>query len=240
VVFEVTDEFQLAIKAPLAENERAAKRGIFFVKSDGSGLRRISRDATRVPPYQVDLRPPCCRSTTSPQLPFSRDGRTVLLTDLGPGPANEEPVQIFTLDVITGARTQVTNLPKASSRDPLLASTGYPDFIPGGRILFYSYANPDGLNPAGNFTAFTVRRDGSDSGPFLRCLASANTRWWRAFGPSSTSSGEVELWRAWKLPDSRSVLPAIRAPRSPRSFSSRARISSNSARSSVRTLRPRS
>jgi len=73
-----------------------------------------------------------------------------------------EPVQIFALDIFTGVWSQVTHLPCASSRDPLLPSTGYPNFLADGRIVFYSYANPQGLNPGGEFMAFTVRRDGGE------------------------------------------------------------------------------
>src|SRR5437899_667392 len=128
VVFEVTNDFELAIsKLRLAPD----KQGIFFVRADGSGLRRITERTSRVPPYQVDFGPPCCAGSFSPQLPFSHDGRTVLLTDRGQGvggeecPGGMEPVQIFALDIFTGVWSQVTHLPCASSRDPLLPSTGY-------------------------------------------------------------------------------------------------------------------
>src|SRR5262249_9733357 len=93
VVFEVTDDFSRTNLLPSGQ-----QKGIFIVRADGRGLRRLG-PASRDPAFRLATDP------TSPLgvrvdvwigLPFSPDGRTVVLTDLGPGPTGEEAVQIFT------------------------------------------------------------------------------------------------------------------------------------------------
>src|SRR5262245_36060453 len=108
VVFEVTDDFAATHLLPPGQ-----QNGIFIVRADGRGLRRLgpaSRDPSfrfaSDPAFPIGLRVGLWIPFT-----FSRDGGAVVLTDLGPGPAGEEAVQIFTLDVVTGERKQLTHLP---------------------------------------------------------------------------------------------------------------------------------
>jgi hypothetical protein len=76
-------------------------------------------------------------------------------------------VQIFTLDIVTGSRTQLTHLPFVADRvlggttSFLVLGTGFPTFRHDGRIAFFSFGNIDGSNPEGNQVEFLVNPDGS-------------------------------------------------------------------------------
>src|SRR5262249_60498489 len=84
-----------------------------------------------------------------------------VLAGWAPGPAGQRAIQIVTLDIPTGVRTVVTPLPDGISRQPWNNVTDYPRFVDDETILFVSYANPDGLNPARYFMFFTVKIDGT-------------------------------------------------------------------------------
>ena len=90
------------------------------------------------------------RTTVWTTLTFSPDGREVVLTDLGPGPAGEEAVQVFTLNIDTGERVQLTHLPFEPDHpvglDSLDRGTCCPIFLDNGRISFLSYLDIDGSN----------------------------------------------------------------------------------------------
>src|SRR5262249_18120149 len=103
VVFEVTNQFQLIGKTQLADEQR----GFFFVRRGGSGLHRLGQPSSD-PTYRI-----ATGRTANFQsyLPFSPSGRLVAYTDVGPAPDGSDATQIFTLDVGTGQRTQVTSLP---------------------------------------------------------------------------------------------------------------------------------
>src|SRR5262249_42295777 len=79
-----------------------------------------------------------------------------------PGPAGEEVPQVFTLNVASGERTQVTHLPYVNSPDPSQPTTDVSNFSSDDMIVFASLANPDGLNPEGIRRVFIVKRDGRD------------------------------------------------------------------------------
>jgi hypothetical protein len=107
VVFEVTNKvvdpssFGGLSPDPIEE-------GFFYVRADGSGLRRLA------PPSRARLfqfPPDGGIAVNVLSIAFSRDGRTVVYADLGPGPSGEEAVQVVTLDIATGRRTQLTSLP---------------------------------------------------------------------------------------------------------------------------------
>jgi hypothetical protein len=161
VVFEVADE--LALLGPVLAPLPPEQEGIFFVRSDGSGLRRLG-PASRVPvmggvlPWP--LPPGFALGEYRFPITFSPDGGTIAFTDLGPGPANEDAHQIVTMDLTTGRRRQLTRLP---------VGTPYPNqfptccgvFLNDRTILFRSFANPEGLNPKGELALFTVKTDGS-------------------------------------------------------------------------------
>src|SRR5262249_7118100 len=76
------------------------------------------------------------------------------------GPAGETAVQVFTLDVMTGERTQVTRLP-FDQGPPDFPETAAPAFVSDEVIVFPSFANPDGLNPNHQLTVFSVNADGT-------------------------------------------------------------------------------
>jgi hypothetical protein len=171
VVFEVTDDFTAfrnftVLRTPLVPPGQP--KGIFVVRADGRGLRRLG-PASRDPAFRFAFDPAApnsSRASLSTILSFSPDGREVVLTDLGPGPGGEEAVQLFTLDLVTGSRTQVTHLPVVADRPvaPLILVPAIyaPIFLADGRIAFESFGNLDGSNPEGNWLEFVVNRDGSD------------------------------------------------------------------------------
>jgi hypothetical protein len=91
---------------------------------------------------------------------FSPDGRTIVYTDLDA--AGDNTVQVVTLDVVTGRRTQLTRLPPGVHKvSPMLPPTCCARFLDAETITFTSYTNPNGLNPRSDFLAFTVNRDGT-------------------------------------------------------------------------------
>jgi hypothetical protein len=165
VVFEVTDDFSLLGLGKRLPPEQ--QEGMFVVRADGRGLRRLgppSRDAS----FGYSLDPPGrygARTTVWTTLTFSPDGREVVLTDLGPGPAGEEAVQVFTLNIDTGERIQLTHLPFEPDHpvglDSLDRGTCCPVFLDNGRISFLSYLDIDGSNPEREQAQFVMNRDGS-------------------------------------------------------------------------------
>src|SRR5262249_57175531 len=71
-------------------------------------------------------------------------------------------VQVVTLDITTGRRTQLTRLPAgAITTPPDIFPTCCARFLNSGTIAFNSFANPSGTNPRGYFLAFTINRDGT-------------------------------------------------------------------------------
>jgi hypothetical protein len=69
---------------------------------------------------------------------------------------------VVTLDLVSGRRTQVTHLPSASPSAPGYPATGFgPRFLNSETISFLTFANPNGLNPAGDFLPFSVKTDGT-------------------------------------------------------------------------------
>ncbi len=170
LVFEVTDDFTV-LRDPRGSKPSLVppgqEEGIFIVGTDGRGLRRLG-PASRDPSFRFaadQASPIGVRAGAGTSLDFSPDGRKVVLTDLGPGPGGEEAVQIFTLDIVNGSRTQLTHLPVVADHPlgavALNAGTGYPGFSPDGRIAFLSYGNLDGSNPDGSSVEWIMSRDGS-------------------------------------------------------------------------------
>lgn len=108
VVFEITNQFQLIGKFALPPEQQ----GFFYVRADGTGLRRLGPPSAE-PVYRVFV------STTSGQptadfsshMTFDPSGRRFAFTDRGPAPDGRDTVQIFTIDIGTGERRQVTHLP---------------------------------------------------------------------------------------------------------------------------------
>ena len=158
LVFEVSNVSPFPLIALTPEQQ-----GFFFVRADGSGLRRLgpaSRDpCSRTVPYSLGPTGVSFFASCG-GLSFSPDGRNVVFTDLGPGPGGEMAVQVVTLALATGKRRQVTRLPLAQALLGL-PTVLPPAFLDDETIGFYSFANPEGLNPQGQLTGFTVRTDGT-------------------------------------------------------------------------------
>ena len=124
VVFEVTDDFSVYTHVIPEEQQ-----GIFAVRADGSGLHKVA-DHSRDPPFRIDWRcvfpnAPGCAGAADyhTDFGFSPDNRRIAYTDLGVGDTGEETPQVFTLDLTTLERQQVTKLPplpmcRGESNDP--------------------------------------------------------------------------------------------------------------------------
>ena len=113
VVFEVTNEFSVQ---PAIRNLELRDTGMFFVRADGGGLRRLG-DASRAS-VRASL-PQGGFVTGLFVIAVSPDGRTLAFSDLGPGPDGRETDQIFTLDIATGGgRKQLTRLQATNSDVP--------------------------------------------------------------------------------------------------------------------------
>jgi len=160
VVFDVSDEF--SVNPPLPLNLPPEQKGIFWVRADGTGLRRLG-PPSRARFFDV-TQGSVFEGAGRLNLSFSPDGRTIAFVDKVPGVDGQEADQIVTVDVATGTRTQVTHLPPAvppagSSVDaPTVIN---PRFVDERTISFFASANPDGLNPEGIYLTMTTRTDGS-------------------------------------------------------------------------------
>jgi hypothetical protein len=161
VVFDVSDEF--SVNPPLPLNLRAEQKGIFWVRADGTGLRRLG-PPSRARFFDVTQSGAVAESSGRLNLIFSPDSRTIAFVDKAPDADGHESDQVVTVDVATGTRTQVTHLPPAvppagySANAPTVAN---PRFLDERTIGFFSSANPDGLNPEGIYLQMTAKTDGS-------------------------------------------------------------------------------
>jgi hypothetical protein len=119
VVFEVSNGTVIqSVFGGFSPELSPDEEGFFFLRADGKGGRRRLGPASRVPVFQIkedrdapfglgyDILGPLPLN-----IAFSRDGRTIVYTDLGPGPNGEAGVQVVTLDIASGRRTQLTFLP---------------------------------------------------------------------------------------------------------------------------------
>jgi len=111
VVFEVTDDFSLVFRGSVRQDQE----GFFTVRADGSGLHRLA-DPSRAANFAADWN--CivfggadCAITVWAGVDISPDGRQLVFTDRGPDTSGTPAAQIFTLDLATGMRTQLTFLP---------------------------------------------------------------------------------------------------------------------------------
>ena len=217
VVFEVNDDFSLSRLTSLPPEQK----GFFFVRSDGRE-RRYLGPASRDPSFRVGQGPIAALLsqgnvfTLSPPIPFSPNGRRIAFTDLGPGPAGEEAVQIVILDLATGQRT-MTSVPSGSTPPPAGPGaspyflTCCPAFIDNETVLFHTFTDPDGLNPEHNFAAFTVRIDGSKLKPVPTPVAQPGSHVVPTFGVTGRRTNLVRLavpgTPVNHVPDPRVVFP---------------------------------
>ena len=169
VVFELSDDdsvFRLFTPREILSPER---EGLYVVRSDGSGLRRLG-PASRYPPFRFfypDPSPLGFGIGDWEEPSFSPDGRTVAYTDLGPDPEGHEAIQIAALDLARGKSALLTQLALQpsleSTNDPNNPGgplTGIPRFVDNRTILFFTYAGT--TKPEGDQLFFTVKTDGTD------------------------------------------------------------------------------
>lgn len=135
VVIEVTNDH--AVPAFQSYAPEPPEEGIFFVRADGKERRRLG-DQTALPIITVGASANGVPFIGEDNVAFTRspDGRLIAFPDNGPGPDGEDAPQIFTLDVQTGRRRQLTHLPPAP---PDAARVGFPFFTNDGRAITFTY-----------------------------------------------------------------------------------------------------
>ena len=143
VVFELTDEFALVGQGLLP----AAQRGIYYVRADGSGLRRLG-PPSRVP--AVVFTSDYARWATG-GFSFDPTGRQFTYPDLGPDEAGDEAPQVFVQRLATGERRQLTGLSRTADAGEAPDMMVIPGFTDARTILFKRFAAPPD-----RFTLLTV------------------------------------------------------------------------------------
>jgi hypothetical protein len=166
VVFEINFDLTLLANLGVPNPLTPAEQGFFRIRADGSGLRKLGPPSRAAASNLVGTPSPTggFYSYYETYLGFSPDSRTITFTDLGPGSDTEDSIQIFTMDVATGIRHQLTQLPGEApdfEGNPALPVAVLPAFVDNQTIVFVSRTNADGNNPGGVPRLFTVRRDGS-------------------------------------------------------------------------------
>jgi hypothetical protein len=158
VVFEVTFEFSILAALGVPNPLTPDQEGIFFVRADGTGLRRLG-PASREPSQRLLGIP--SPDYSFPFFSFSPDGRAVTFTDR---PDGEDAPQVVVLDIASGARRPVTQLFDAppDPSNPALPGILPPFFLDDQTIGFYSRATPTGSNPEGSTFRFSVKTDGTE------------------------------------------------------------------------------
>jgi len=114
VLFEVTYDFSPFRFEPWAKLP-PEQEGIFLVHGDGTGLRKVGPNSQQ-PGFALDPAcyipgTDCAGGTASASFDFSPDRKLVALTDRGPDNTGKMSAQVFTLNLASGAREQVTTLP---------------------------------------------------------------------------------------------------------------------------------
>lgn len=131
VVFEISNAFQLLERTPLAPEQQ----GFFYVRADGTGLRRLG-PASRDPTYRIFPTGDDYSAEVQTQIAPSPDDQVVAFTDVAPGSDGVETVQLFTLDLTTGERRQVTHLTAGTPPRPGRKSIDFFLFLDGRTIQF--------------------------------------------------------------------------------------------------------
>jgi hypothetical protein len=154
VVFELSDDFSILASNFLPPEQK----GMFVVRADGSGLRRLG-PASRNACFRFDISD-IPATFVFPAFGFNPSGTKVVFTDLGPGP-DGEAIQIFTMDVGTPERFQVTHMPPSPPVN-IGVGTGITGFLDERTIAFISTSNPNELNPSAAVRYFVVDSDGNN------------------------------------------------------------------------------
>jgi hypothetical protein len=162
VVFEINNAFQLIGRLPLAAEEQ----GFFYVRADGTGLRHLG-PPSRDPTYRIFFIPDGASAAVATQLHFSSDHRRVAFTDLAPGPDGVETEQIFTLELATGERRQVTHLTAGEPPPPGRRTIDPPSFLTP-RIIDFTHNVGDRSEPQQiDIDGTNLRRPELPDGPSL-------------------------------------------------------------------------
>ena len=161
VVYEVTLQNSLLAALGVPDPLTQEQEGIFYVRADGTGLRRLGVPSREPAQRLVGLPPTPIAMWSNPIFWFSPNGRAVVFTDRGPGPGCEAAPQAVVMDVETGERTQVTHLPDAAPDQSALAAPtiDFTLFVNDTRIGYESRVNPNGLNPDGQRRIFEENTD---------------------------------------------------------------------------------
>jgi hypothetical protein len=132
VVFELTDEFSGLGRGLLP----VAQRGMYYVRADGSGLRRLG-PASQVPTV-ILVQQTFSRWGTG-NFAFDPTGRQFTYPDLGPDDAGNDAPQVFVHHLATGERRQLTRLHHVAETDGPPDVSG-PQFIDARTIVFNRFA----------------------------------------------------------------------------------------------------
>lgn len=138
VVFELTNEHSVFPPVTPAPPDT----GIFFIRRDGSGLRKLG-PASQVPLIEVVPDPTSTLGLTlggtgaTFALTFNPSGTLFAYEDLGPGPDGADASQVFVMEVATGARRQVTRVPAGPAGGPV---SGNAFFVDDRTLLFWNAA----------------------------------------------------------------------------------------------------
>jgi len=151
VIFEVTDDFSLLAQNWLPPDQE----GIYVVHPDGKGLRRLG-EASRARAWAP------WAGVNGAFFSVSPNGHQVVFTDLDAEAPDPAVHQIWTLDVRTGERHQLTHLPRVPVPAGQLP-VEYPGWLDNRTIAFAWWAtNLDGTESADVYTTFTVTTDPDD------------------------------------------------------------------------------
>jgi hypothetical protein len=170
VVFEVAGDRATTL-LPSLQPVPAEMEGMWYVRSDGTGLRRLGR-ASRQPRWTAFVSPNGqlrigdirLQVFFNSEAEFSADSRMLAYSDLGPGPDGEEAPQVWVKDVQSD--TPARQLTHLSKRELAGFLGGYAFFMRGfigSRTIVFFALRPNAqewiLDP------FTVTTDGDDVQP---------------------------------------------------------------------------
>src|SRR4029453_8401171 len=151
------------------------EEGIFFVRSDGSGLRRLG-DAS-----QLQLVYGAHEWSASP------DSRRIAFIDNGPDDSGTVEPQVWVLKLPKGTRQQITRQSRPPSYTTYDSTVLGPTFLDPRTIGFYS-GRLDSRDPATEFTAYQVKLRGRNqiTRPFPAIPVGGGSHVVSAFGVTGT------------------------------------------------------
>ncbi len=155
VVFEVTNDWSYLP----ALSPEPAEEGMFFVRPDGTGLRRLGAASRVQLVYSVPVPGGQDYRTIPGGQAMSPDGRRIAFVDLGPDADGRDGPQVVTLEVKgpkAGRRTQLTRLAGSAPFNPGFPTLCCPVFLDR-RTIWFATLSPD----LATVVAHTVRVDGS-------------------------------------------------------------------------------